>query len=50
MDEVNLWYEDFKRSYPTGTVTIDEFKKIYRELCDGGDPDEVNLIGTVFRL
>ena len=51
MEEISEWFNGFKEAHPTGYVTMEEFKNIYRDLFEDGNPDEVSyaLFEFVFR-
>lgn len=36
-EEIQAWYKGFLKRYPDGTVTVDEFKKIYASIFQHGD-------------
>jgi hypothetical protein len=41
--EIEQWYSDFVKRHPSGLVNLEGFKKIYREICDVGNPDDVSF-------
>ena len=35
--EIRRWYKDFQKDFPSGEVSIDQFKKIYSQHFPSGD-------------
>ena len=46
--ELQIWYRDFLRDFPDGSVTKNEFREIYMDNFPYGDP--ASFTGHVFRI